>query len=302
MIAIARARKKSDVRNQANFYHCCYRTRKTSSFIIRSSIIHSIIHHSSFISFNSPSSVIYHCDNMDPFQRASHLKQYNHCECKQNCFDQFSVQEIASQIVSAQACTSRSELTRFLSTLLPHDAHTTMICQHQYYIQSKPVCMAAFCEMNGVSHNKLHSVHDLLKREAHEYINSIVIPSSTTQVARQYHPHPHEKQTETIAWISNWIEQHKVQSDEKHIYLLDNFTWSEVYYNELRPSWSQSNPSVPPPCLSLYFRAKDAALKLNNVAFLRPQDHPVCSVCVEVEEKLKNEQISDAVNMYAMNI
>ena len=227
-------------------------------------------------------------------QAATDLKLHNHCTCKRNCFNQFSIEEIESQLERAESCATRQARTEFLISQIVHETHTTMLEHLQYFVRSKPVCMTAFCDMNAVSPTKLKGVRETLREKAREYIHSIAISSTPSKIPSTHHTSQHKLQP-TIAWIINWIQHHKSQIDEKHAYLVDNFTWTDVYYNTLLPEWSKSNPMIEQPSLSLFFRAKDAAIEQANVKIQRPQDHPVCGYCVEVETKMRNQQLTEEV-------
>ncbi len=187
---------------------------------------------------------------------------------------------------------SETQKTNLIVGLLRDQASTLRPHHYIYRFHENQVCLDAFCFIYDISHHKMETIHSHLndlggedfERLLHESKGTLVETSSSKRVAEK---HGHLPKLAAIqGWLVNWVHENRTFVDETHAScLVDNFNWAEVY-TSMTESWDTSLYGDVP-SLRYFYIAKESVFNTENIKIFRPQDHPVCQVCVELGLKLK---------------
>jgi hypothetical protein len=220
----------------------------------------------------------------------------NMCSCGAACIEQFTQEELAARKLVLSECRTEKAITSWLAQSMIEQASAFGHPKLSYQVNQKHVCVDAFCHINDISPSKLHGIREELyrigvdqyasKRACYETLHSQVTSKSDTHRAAT----SPMKFEDIVAWLSLWVERKRVYFNEEGVScLLDNFTWHQVYEEEFTPSHKS------PPSESSFLRAKDHLQQQGKLQIIRPQDHPFCSVCVELNQRLQNSSNSPQV-------
>ena len=251
----------------------------------------------------SPTEEKNHLPSMLTSEQARLLRNGNHCSCSPNCISQFAEQDIMNRRAEMEACKTREKKTQFLasqcleneSTLLPHQ-------NFQYRFNGINICRPAFCDIHGISLHKLDSVHKTVHEMGKKKFELLLEQNRNAPHVRptqQSNNHHRTSFEQVCLWFVDWLNKRVSYHDEsKQAYLIEDFHWEHVYTNEFIPEWKQKHLGVSPPSMRTFKRAKDEVFTNQSVVFLRPQDHPFCTKCVEFQHKLKHDSVLICISRF----